>query len=289
MEIFISALNLTAMYALVALGLSLAWAGIGFLNLAHGVTFLAAGYAAWWFGGNVSDNGILVLCAGIVAGALGGAIIWLVVFLPLDGRPNFEMRAIIATLALSFLGANVFLKAFGPGSKVVPPVYSGGSFRVFGTVVTADRASTIAVATVVLAAVVIAMNRTRLGLGIRALTQNPEGARLVGIDRKNAALAILSVSGGLVGAAAVMLSQTFFVTPNAGGVILIKGLVVALLGGFGSVAGTVLAAALVGAAEALTLAYLGGQYVLATLFVLILMVLLVRPRGIAGLLENTRA
>ena len=77
---------------------------------------------------------------------------------------------------------------------------------------------------------------------MRALTQNPEGAALVGIGRKQAAFAILIVSGALVGFAAVLLSQIFYPEPNIGYLPLVKGLIVALLGGLGSVLGTVIAA-----------------------------------------------
>ena len=137
--------------------------------------------------------------------------------------------------------------------------------------------------------VVVALVRSRIGLGVRALTQNPEGAALVGIGRKQAAFAILIVSGALAGFAAVLLSQIFYPEPNIGYLPLVKGLIVALLGGLGSILGTVIAALLVGATEAVTVHYLDASWVLLTQFALIAIVLLVRPRGIAGILEGTRA
>ena len=289
MEVLVSALNLSAIYALVAIGLSLSWAGLGFLNLAHGVTFAVAGYGAWWVAENLSSSGGAVLAGGIVVGAIGGAVIWLTVFLPLDGRKNFDMRGIIATLALSYLGTNALLTIFGSRNRVVPEIFGTGQFELGGAIITADRSGTIITAAGLLAVVALAMHGTRAGLAVRALTQNPEGAKLVGIDRRSTALAVLVSSGCLAGAAAAMLSQTFYVSSNAGYVPLIKGLVVALLGGFGSIPGTIVAAFLVGGAEAITLAYLGGQYVFLTLFGLIVAVLMTRPRGIAGLLETTRA
>ena len=114
-------------------------------------------------------------------------------------------------------------------------------------------------------------------------------AALVGIDRRRLALAILAVSGAMTGLASVLLAQVFYVSPEAGYSPLVKGLIVALLGGLGSVPGTILAALLVAATEALTATYLGGQYVLMTLFLLIAVVLLIRPRGLGGLLEAVRA
>ena len=124
--------------------------------------------------------------------------------------------------------------------------------------------------------------KSRIGLGVRALTQNPEGAALVGIGRKQAAFAILIVSGALAGFAAVLLSQIFYPEPNIGYLPLVKGLIVALLGGLGSILGTVIAGLLIGATEAVTLHFLDASWVLLTQFALIAIVLLVRPRGVGG-------
>jgi branched-chain amino acid transport system permease protein len=288
-SVLVTTLDLAAIYALVAIGISLTWAGLGFLNLADGMVFAVAGYGAWLTAEHVSSNPLAVVLAGMVAGAAAGVFICLVVFLPLDGKPNAEMRTLIGTLALSLLGTNVLQAIFGPESKALPPIFGHGKFTVGGTVVTADKSGAIITATILLALVVVGLLRTRIGLGVRVLTQNPEAASLVGIDRRRLALAILAVSGALTGLASVLLAQVFYVSPEAGYSPLIKGLIVALLGGLGSVPGTIAAALLVAATEAITSTYLGGQYVLMTLFLVIAVVLLIRPRGLGGLLEAVRA
>lgn len=289
MDVLVTTINLAAIYGLIGVGISLTWAGLGFLNLAHGVTFGAAGYGAWWASQNISDSSAVVLLAGIIVGALAGMIICVVVFLPLDGRVNWDTRSMIATLALSIIGTNVFLEVFGPQNKQLPLVFGSDQFRIGETVITADKSGAIISAAVLMGLLVLALMGTRMGLGVRAMTQNKEGAALVGISRKQAAFAILAVSGLLAGFAAVLLSQVFYVSPNAGFAPLVKGLIVALLGGLGSIPGTVIAAILVGACEALTARYLDQSYVLLTLFALIAIVLIVRPRGVAGILETSRA
>jgi branched-subunit amino acid ABC-type transport system permease component len=183
----------------------------------------------------------------------------------------------------------VLLQGWGPDYKAIPEIFGSGHFSLAGAVITADKSGTIVSAVVVLALAVVALVRTRSGLGVRALTQNSEGAALVGIDLRVTALAILAVSGALVGLASTLLAQTFYVVPDAGYVPLVKGLVVAMLGGLGSIPGTVAAALLVGAVEATTATYIGQEYVLVTLFLLIAVVLLVRPRGLGGVLEAARA
>lgn len=289
MSILVSTLNLAAIYSLVAIGISLTWAGLGFLNLAHGVIFTVAGYGAWWTAEHISTSPWIVVLAGIAVGAVAGAAVCLGVYVPLDGRRNWEIRTLTATLAISFLGANVLQEAFGPEPKQLPSLFGSGQFKIGDTVVTADKSGAIVTAVVVLAILVVGLLRSRIGLGIRVLTQNAEGAAIVGINRRRLAFAILAVSGALAGLASVLLAQVFYVSPDSGYVPLVTGLIVALLGGLGSIPGTIAAAVLVAAVEALTATYLGGQYVLMTMFLLIAVVLLIRPRGLGGLLESARA
>ncbi len=132
------------------------------------------------------------------------------------------------------------------------------------------------------------MKRSRRGLEIRAMMQNPEGAALVGVGLRSTAMAVMMVTGAMAGLASVLLSQNYFISPFAGNAPLVKGMVVALAGGLGSVSGALIAAVLIGGVEAFTAVRLGGQYVLITQFLFIIAVLLVRPRGIAGMIEHAR-
>jgi branched-chain amino acid transport system permease protein len=289
-DVLITTVFLAAVYSLVALGLSLTWAGLGFLNLAHGVTYSAAAVGAYEASIHIGGNAFVVLIGGIVSGALIGFVIFLVVFLPLDGRRNFDLRTLIATLALALLGENLLLDKFGPQPQTFPEIFSWlPTINIGGTNVTSDQEGAVLAAVVLVAAFVAFLDGSRIGLGVRALTQNVEGARLVGIDRRTAAFAILLASGALVGVAAVLLGPVYFVSYNNGLQPMIKGLTVALLGGLGSVRGTIVAAVIVAFVEATTATYIGAEDVLVSLFVLIAVVLLVRPRGLAGILETTRA
>ncbi|MDW7648469.1 MAG: branched-chain amino acid ABC transporter permease [Nitrospiraceae bacterium] len=288
--VIVTTINLTAIYTLVALGISLTWAGLGFLNMSAGVMYAGAAYGAWLVSTEVSSNVVVVLLGGILTGAVFGAVVCLTVFIPLDGKPNWEIRTLTATLALSFIGTNIYLWKFGPQFKQFEPLFSWlPKFRLGEALLMPSVTGSVIATAVVVTIILVYIGSSRIGLGVRALTQNVEGAALVGIDRRTVAFAILGVSGAFIGLAAVLLGQTFFVEPNSGYVPLIKGLIVAVLGGLGSLRGAVIAAFLVALCEALTLWYFGGSWVLVTLFLLISIVLIIRPRGVAGLLETTRA
>jgi branched-chain amino acid transport system permease protein len=288
-DIVVAAVSLAAIYGLIGVGLSLTWAGLGMLNLAHGITFAASGYGAWLVAEHVSRSGPLIIAGGIVTGALCGLIVWLAVFVPLDGREGWDFRSMVATLALAIIGTNALVEIFGSHDKSLPDVFGTGTLELPGYNVTADRIGAVVTSVAIMTLVVLALRRTRVGLGVRALTQSREGATLVGIGRVQSAAAILAVSGALAGLSAVLLAQTFYVSPEAGFTPMFKGLIVALLGGLGSVGGAVIAALIVGITEAVTARVLDQSYVLIALFVLIALMLLLRPRGVAGLLESNRA
>ena len=284
----LTTITLASIYGLLAIGISIIWSSLGMINMAHGFTFAVSGYGAWLVAQTLSANGFAVVAGGIATGMLCGALIGGLAFIPLYDKPNFPLRSLIATLAISLIGAQCLLWLFGPRVKALPKIFGFGNFHIGSAVASYDKVGTIVCSVVLLLAVLGWMKGSRRGLEIRAMMQNPEGAALVGVGLRSTAIAVMMVTGGLAGLAAVLLSQNYFVSPYAGTTPLVKGMVVALAGGLGSVAGALIAALLIGLIEALTAVQLGGQYVLITQFLFIIAVLLVRPRGIAGMIEHSR-
>jgi branched-chain amino acid transport system permease protein len=286
--IVLTTLALASIYGLLAIGISIIWSSLGMINMAHGFTFAIAGYGGWLAAQAISTNALVVVLAGVATGAVAGMAIAGIAFLPLYDKPNFPLRSLIATLAISLLGAQSLLFVFGPRVKALPRIFGYGRVHLFGLTITADKLGTIVCAQLVLLGVLIWARNSRQGLQIRAMMQNPEGAALVGVGLRSTALAVMALTGGLCGLAAVLLSQTYYVSPYAGLTPLLKGIIVALAGGLGSIPGALIAALCVGFVETLTAVTLGGKFVLITQFLFIITVLLIRPRGIAGMLERTR-
>jgi branched-chain amino acid transport system permease protein len=284
----LTTVTLASIYGLLALGISIIWSSLGMINMAQGFTFAVSGYGAWLVSQDLSQDGFAVVAGGVITGALAGALIGGVAFIPLYDKPNFPLRSLIATLAISLLGAQGLLWLFGPRVKALPKIFGRGSFHLGTVVASHEKVGSIVCSAVLLLATLAWMKRSRRGLEIRAMMQNPEGAALVGVGLRSTAMAVMMVTGAMAGLAAVLLSQNYFVSPYSGTTPLIKGMVVALAGGLGSVSGALIAAVLIGFIEAVTAVSLGGQYVLITQFLFIIAVLLVRPRGIAGMIEHTR-
>ncbi|MEJ8570100.1 branched-chain amino acid ABC transporter permease [Microbaculum marinum] len=303
--IIVYALNLAAIYGLMAIGISILWSSVGMINMAHGATFAVAGYGAWLASeamkpvilamlgktmmASLATAGIVVGAA-LLVGALMGALIYLLAFLPIHDKPNFAVRSLIVTLAINIATVQALLFFFGPRSRSLPKIFGFGRFEVFGVSIRYDQAGTILCTAILLLVVLEWLRHSRKGLEIRAMMQNPEGAALSGVSVRRTGLPIMMVTGMLAGMAAVLLSQTIFVSPTAGAIPLIKGLTIALLGGLGSVPGAVLGALLIGFIEAFTgiIPFLGQRYVMFVQFAFIITVLVIRPRGLGGLLDETR-
>lgn len=303
--LIVYALNLGAIYALMAIGISILWSSVGIINMAHGATFAISGYAAWIvtgalkpvvaaaFGKTLLASAVMATAlvgSALLAGALCGVVIYCLAFLPIHDKPNFQVRALIITLGLNIASVQGLLWIFGPRSQGLPKIFGFGRWEVWGTKIRFDQAGTIVGAALIMTLALVWLKYSRRGLEVRAMMQNAEGAAYSGISRQVTALPVLMLTGALAGMAAALLSQTIFVSPTAGVIPLVKGLTIALLGGLGSVPGALVGALLVGFLEAIVgaIPYLGQRYVLFATFLFIISVLIIRPRGIGGLLDDTR-
>jgi branched-chain amino acid transport system permease protein len=279
---------LASIYGTLAIGISITWSSLGLVNLAYGFIFAFAGYGAWLVAQHVSSWGPSVLAAGILSGAFAGIVVCALAFIPVHDKPNFTTRGLTATLAINLIGTQSLLWWFGPRSKSLPEIFGTWKLSLPGMVLTADKVGNVVTSVVMLVAVLKWMQSSRRGLEIRAMMMNPHAASIVGIGVRRTAFYVMAITGGLAGLASVLLSQTYYIGPFGGLLPMIKGVSIALCGGLGSVRGAVIAAIVLGLNEALTAVLIGGRYVLITQFVVIIAILLARPRGIAGLLDRAR-
>jgi branched-chain amino acid transport system permease protein len=289
-----NAIVLACIYGTLAIGISITWSSLGLINLAYGFIFALAGYGAWLTAQYLVPLlpaftiGPVVLLGGILTGVLGGLLVCAIAFIPIHDKPNFTVRGLIATLAISLVGTQSLMWWFGPRSKNLPEIFGTGKLKLFDIVFTADKIGNVLTSILILVVVLHWMRSSRRGLEIRAMMMNPHAASIVGIGVRRTGFYVMAITGGLAGLAAVLLSQTYYIAPFNGLTPMIKGVAIALCGGLGSVRGAVIAALLLGFNEALTSVTLGGQYVLITQFLLIIVILLIRPRGIAGILDKAR-
>jgi branched-chain amino acid transport system permease protein len=289
-QALISGLIMGSVYAVMTMGLTLVYGCLRTLNMAQGLFGVAGGYVAWLA---VSQAGLpnwLGLIAAAAAGALLGIVTYYLAVLPLLGRKDidFEMSAYITTLVVSIMLTSAFTLIFGARSKGIPPLLDG-SLRITSTVsVTWHLVLVAALALLILAALSYFLNRTRYGLSIMAVAQQMDAARLTGVSVQSVYIGVMGLAGVLGGMAGVLLAPLYFISPTAGDLPLLKGLIIAIFAGLGSIRGTIYAALILGLFEALAATYVSSMWSLPLLFVLIVVVMLVRPYGLFGKPEEER-
>jgi branched-chain amino acid transport system permease protein len=197
-----------------------------------------------------------------------------------------EEYAIIITFTLSLLLQNAALWSIGP-YELTPTSFWEGSQHVIGDLYLAgDRLFAAAMATVLLAAVLYLIYRTWLGQALMATAQNRVGAAIVGINVIRMNIVAMGLSAMLAAAAGCLIAPIFLVYPDVGAVPVVKAFVVIVLGGMGSIPGTIIGALLLGLVESLGSVYLSVSYRDVYAFLVLMLVLLFRPYGLFGLRER---
>jgi branched-chain amino acid transport system permease protein len=286
----VSGLVMGSIYALMTVGMTLIYGTLRTLNMALGAMVMIGGYASWVLFDSVGLGPVAGIAVAAVVAFVFGIAVQQVAVRPLIGRKgfDFEMTAFISTFALAIVLSNVALRIYGARNKAVPPVVRGRLQLLDGVSVSYHSLILGAVAVGMLVALGLFLAKTRYGLGISAVAQQLDAARLMGIPVNRVYNLTMGVSSALAGVAGVLLGSVFFVSPNAGDLPLLKALIVAIFGGLGSVRGTIAAAYIIGLLEALISLYFGVKWSLPLLFIVIIVVLLIRPTGLYGKPEEAR-
>ena len=277
------------MYFLVASGLSLIYGLMGVLNFAHGAFITFGAYAAWWMstqtGGSYELQLLVGTAFGLLVGAALGASVELVFIRPLYRRP-VEQVLVTVGLALA-LGALVY-GIWGADAKFFPvPDWMLDTTTILGANIPNDRFVEIAVAVVVLLGLLGLLRFTRIGLVIRAGVENRAMVTALGIDVRKTFTLVFGLGGALAALAGV-LSGVYYgtVDPQRGTSLLIFAFIVVVIGGFGSIGGSALAAVVVGLVQQYANYYVAdwldwsGAGDVAVML-LLASVLLLRPEGLA--------
>ena len=286
----VSGMTTGSVYAVMTVGMTLIYGTLRTLNMAHGSMVMIGGYVAWVLFDSLGWGPIPGMVAAAIVAFAFGVLIQQVAVRPLIGRRgvDFEMTAFISTFAVTIVLSNLALQIFGARNKAVPPVIHGRFHLLEGVSVGWHSVVMAAIAIGTLVALGIFLSKTRYGLAISAVAQQLDAARLMGIPAHRIYNVTMGVSSALAAIAGVLLASVFFVSPNSGDLPLLKALIVAIFGGLGSVRGTILAAYIIGLAEALVSLYFGVKWSLPVLFLSIMVVMLVRPTGLLGKPEEAR-
>jgi branched-chain amino acid transport system permease protein len=283
-DVIIAGLSNGSVYALMAVGMTLVYGVTKAFNFAYGDFFNMGGYFAWIlivglgleFGGYITVFLIVVPLLFAVGYGLEKFMV-----APLRKRPDWENRVMMLTLGLALFLGNLYMVVFGTKLKSLPPIIEG--ILEIGQIVFSYQDIMIFVMS--LGGILLfgwMLNNTRTGMAVRAVAQNPAGAKIVGINIQRIFASTFAISTVMVGFGGILLSQKLFINPTSGGAIMVKAWVVTAFGGMGSIRGGLYAAFIIGMMEAFVGWTFGMSYTIIALFVLLLATLVIRPQGLMG-------
>lgn len=275
-----------SLYALVALGIALLYRSSRVLNFAHGDQATLATFVAFTLmGGGFRFHanlpfGVAVPVSLIAAAVVGAAFFFLIL------RPAKEgtlLGKIVMTLGFALLLSGVMQWVWGADTQIFPsPLSVTKVYRLGGVVVSQVDLGTIIIGLLLMAAMYGLVQRTKVGLAMRAVSQDVVAAQALGIPARKIYAATWGLASALGGAAGILLAPVVFLDPFMMLDPFLKGFAGAVLGGIDSLPGAVLGGFLLGVAEAVFAGYVSFKFKTTLAFAIIILVLLVRPEGLLG-------
>ncbi|HOI21761.1 MAG: branched-chain amino acid ABC transporter permease [Spirochaetia bacterium] len=286
----VNGLQVGSIYALIALGYTMVYGIVRLINFAHGDFYMLGAYAAYgaFFAFNalfVGKTGLMAFVVLIASMAAGGVIALLanrLAYKPLRYKP--KLSSLITAIGVSmfleyFLSA---LPAVGPSYRSFPDILPRVNINLGNAVISNYVIIDIVIAAVLMVGLTLLIKKTTLGKAMRAVSQDKDAARLMGIDIEKVIAFTFLIGGSFAGAAGLLAGMTYpRIVPYMGIQPGLKAFIAAVLGGIGNIPGAVLGAYIMGLAETFASAYnsLIGEGIA---FAILIIVLLVRPRGLLG-------
>jgi branched-chain amino acid transport system permease protein len=269
-----------SLYAMIGVGLTVVFGVMRIINLAHGDLVMLGMFGAFWAHALLRIDPFVSIVLWVPLMFLAGMLIYRFLLKPII--PGGELNTLLYTAGLSLLIANVALFAWTGDYRTIKLRYALTPLRPFGIAVPIPLAIAFLLAIVITVCLYLFLARTDPGRAIRATSQNPEAAALMGIDVDRISMLTFGLGSALAGAAGVLLAPSLYLYPTVGELLVAKCFVIVVLGGLGSVSGAIAGGILLGLVESLGAVYVSVAYKDTIGFVIFLLVLLFRPAGLFG-------
>jgi branched-chain amino acid transport system permease protein len=280
LQLLVNGLVVGSVYALVALGLLLIFNSVQIVNFAQGQLLMLGAFIGITAAVQHELPVALAWIVTLLAMAALGVVFMVIAYYPLRGRPPFLV--ILTTIAIGIVLENLAIIIWGPLPVSLPSPVAGPPLRLPGLVVSRHQLCVLAVTSIVLVAQWLFLTRTRFGVLMQATAQDLTMARLLGI-RVNRTITCAFVLGAMLAAlAGLMVAPIFLAEPTMGGILGLKGFVVSVVGGFGSLPGAVIGGLALGVIETFGARYVSSDFRDAYAFVILIAMLGLWPRGLFG-------
>ena len=281
LNFLISGVSLGSIYAIIALGYTMVYGIAKMLNFAHGDVIMVGAYICFFACTKFNLPPIVgVILAMIVCTVLGMTIEKLA-YKPL--RAATSLAVLITAIGVSYLLQNAALLLFGSQQMAYPTLVKLGSFSVGGVQVDGITVLTLAVTAVLMAALTLFIDKTKLGKAMRAVSEDKDAATLMGISVDRTITLTFAIGSALAAFASMFYGMTYvYIKPTTGAMPGIKAFTAAVFGGIGSIPGAMLGGILLGLIEQMSKTYISTLWADAIVFAVLVVVLVVKPTGLLG-------
>ena len=281
-NLLLAGITLGAVYSIMALGLTFIYSVTKIFNYAQGAFFTWAGYIAWVFsGGYVQLNYIVAIIITIAIMFLFGIGFEKALMYPIRRFRDWDFTAIIVTLGAALLLDNLALVIFTNRPRAIPYLVEGSYY--FGAFsITKHSVVTLIASIIILVLITIFLSKNRQGMSMEGLGQDSMGAKIVGIPINKMFGYAFGISAVLAAISAILLGPKILIYPSVGWVVFIKAFICMTFGGLGSIKGAVIAAFILSMLEVFVTWHLGGIWGTPVFIIVLIIVLIVRPKGLFG-------
>lgn len=286
----INGLSLGAIYALIALGYTMVYGVLRFINFAHSDVFMVGAFVGYYSSQKLGipvgtiGGGMAVLSISMIATAVLGVVIEKLAYSPLRGRST--LTVLITAIGVSLLLQNAGQKVFGANPKAFPDLFPVKQIQFGGLTVSSNQIIVLVVTVVLLGMLYWIVHRTKIGTAMRAVSFNPTAASLVGINNNAVISFTFALGSALAGAGGILYAMNYpNIDPLMGTLPGLKAFVAAVFGGIGNLPGAALGGMLIGLVETMVKGSKLSTFADAIAFAILILILLFRPAGLLGKLK----
>ena len=284
LEQLINGITLGSIYAIVALGFTLVFGVLGIINMAHGEIFMIGAFTGVIVTSKLGWPLWLAFLIAIGITSILGYLLERLALRPLRGKQGVShLVPLISTIGVSILLENLSHHLFGAGNHPFRTPFAEMSFQIGSITVYFVQIIIFVISVALMMALSYWLSKTKAGKALRATAENLETASILGVDTKRIIILTVVIASAMGGIAGILVGMTFnSVNPQMGLSIGLKGLAIIILGGMGNVKGAMAGGLILGLSETMLVAYGDSGYRDAIAFIMIIVILLLRPQGIFG-------
>ena len=282
LQLLINGIQVGALYALIAVGFSLIFGSTRVFHFAHGATFTIAAYVFYYVYSVAHLHWLLAVLGATLAAVVFGVLLDRFVYAPIQRHEGSFFTVFVASLGIGIIVQNLIGMIFGRGFVSVSTPLSRSAELIPGLYVSPLSGIAIICAIVFFGALQLFLMRTHIGMGMRALSENPELIRVYGLSPRRLSTIVFALGSLLAVPAAILSAASSGLNPAVTHHVMLISLAATIVGGVGSLRGAACAGLLLGLSENLALLYLEPQWSEAVTFIVLFLFILFRPSGFFG-------